>query len=78
MEKTLITDTFEGTVIWFDPRAGFGFIDWEGEDDMFVHFSDINCEGFKTLKKDQRVRFSIGKNNKGDPKATEVIVISDE
>lgn len=68
-------EKFEGTVIWFDPKAGYGFIGWENEEDMFVHFSDIICEGFKTLKKGQKVTFGVGKNNSGKPKATEVVVI---
>lgn len=70
--------TFEGVIIWFDPRAGYGFISWEGEEDMFVHFSDINVEGFKTLKKGQKVRFCVGINNKGKPKATEVSLIDEK
>ena len=64
-----------GTVIWFNPKAGYGFIDWEGEEDLFLHFSDIQVEGFKTVKKGQRVKFQIGENNKGQPKATEVILV---
>lgn len=67
---------YVGTVIWFDNRAGYGFIAWENngqqQKDMFVHFSNIECAGFKTLKKDQKVQFSIGTNNKGAPKATDV------
>lgn len=70
-------DVFEGVVIWFNPGSGYGFIDWEDDEDMFVHFSDINYEGFKTLKKGQRVSFGIGKNNKGEPKAIEVNVIDE-
>lgn len=68
-------DRFEGEVIWFDNRAGYGFIARNGEKDLFVHFSDINCEGFKTVKKGQKVSFTIGANNKGVPKATDVTVI---
>jgi CspA family cold shock protein len=68
-------EVFEGEVIWFDPKAGYGFIQWEKEEDMFVHFSDVICEGFKTLKKGQKVRFSVGKNNTGKPKAIDVEVI---
>ena len=69
---------YEGTVIWFNPSPGFGFLDWEGEDDMFVHFSDVVCEGFKTLKKDQKVTFSVGENNKGEPKAINVQVVDEQ
>ena len=70
-------EKYEGTVIWFNPKPGIGFIDWEGDADMFVHFSDIVCEGFKTLKKDQKVSFGVGQNNEGRPKAIEVTVIED-
>jgi cold shock CspA family protein len=69
---------FSGTVIWFDPKSGFGFISWEKngvkQEDMFVHFSDIVMESFKVLKKNQLVSFKIGKNNKDKPKAIEVVV----
>ncbi len=71
---------FNGQVIWFDPKRGYGFITWEkdkiAQKDLFVHFSDIECEGFKTLYKNQKVAFSIGSNKHGVPKATEVIFIS--
>lgn len=69
-----------GDVIWFCPKKGYGFITYENDGkkqkDLFVHFSDLNVEGFKTLNKGQRVEFSLGKNNHGDPKAIEVKVIS--
>ena len=68
----------EGMVIWFDNKSGYGFIEREGDKDLFVHFSDIICEGFKTIKKGQRVTFGIGKNNKGDPKAIEVVIVDEE
>ena len=45
---------------------------------MFVHFSDINIEGFKTLKKGQVVSFGVGENNKGQPKAIDVSVLDEE
>lgn len=66
---------YTGTVIWFDPKSGYGFIARDGEKDLFVHFSDIVCNGFKTLKKGQLVEFGLGTNNRGEPKATEVIVL---
>ena len=68
-------DMFEGEVIWFDNSAGYGFIARSNEKDLFVHFSDINCEGFKTIKKGQKVSFTLGVNNKGIPKATNVTVV---
>lgn len=65
-----------GEVIWFNPKPkfGYGFIKWDGED-MFVHFSDVASDGFKTLKKGNIVEFEIGKNNSGSPKAINVKVI---
>lgn len=65
---------YTGEVIWFNPESGFGFIDWEGKDDIFVHFSGIVKEGFKTLKKGDKVVFGVGQNNKGEPIAVEVVV----
>ena len=55
----------QGTVKWFDPEKGYGFIaNAEGGDDIFVHWSAIQGEGFKTLEKDQKVTFEI----EDDPK----------
>ena len=68
-------DKYEGTVVWFDNKSGYGFIARAGEKDLFVHFSDIVCEGFKTIKKDQRVKFGIGEHNQGQPKAIDVTVL---
>lgn len=68
---------FEGEVIWFDPKKNFGFIEWEGDDDMFVYFSDIIMEGYKTLKKGQKVTFKIGQNFSGKPKAIEVEIVEE-
>jgi CspA family cold shock protein len=76
-EKMSNDKKYEGTVIWFNPKPGIGFIDWEGESDIFIHFSDIVSDGFKTLKKGQKVSFGIGKNNEGRDKAVEVVVIKD-
>ena len=68
-------ERFEGLVIWFDPKAGYGFIERDKEPDLFIHFSDIVCEGFKTVKKGQKVSFGLGVNNKGAPKAIEVAIL---
>ncbi len=60
-----------GTVKWFDPAKGFGFITGEDENDVFVHFSQINMEGFKTLEDDQEVTFDVVEGEKG-PQAENV------
>jgi CspA family cold shock protein len=50
----------QGTVKWFNAEKGFGFIEVEGQDDVFVHFSAIQGEGFKTLEEGQAVNFGSG------------------
>lgn len=62
----------EGTVKWFNPDKGYGFISPEsGGDDLFVHFSAIESQGFKTLDEGQRVSFEVSQGDKG-PQATSV------
>ena len=60
-----------GTVKWFNAEKGFGFISVPGEDDVFVHFSAINGEGFKSLEEGQAVEFEVVNGAKG-PQATNV------
>ncbi|KGX84631.1 cold-shock protein [Pontibacillus litoralis] len=60
-----------GTVKWFNAEKGFGFIEVQGEDDVFVHFSAINQEGFKSLEEGQSVEFEITEGNRG-PQAANV------
>ncbi len=55
----------KGTVKWFNEEKGFGFISVEGEEDIFVHFSAINSDGFKTLKEGQMVEFEVVEGAKG-------------
>jgi len=64
----------EGTVKWFNESKGFGFIEAEEGKDVFVHFSAIKAEGFKTLREGQRVKFDIVEGNKG-PAAENVVVL---
>lgn len=54
-----------GTVKWFNSEKGFGFIQVEGGDDVFVHFSAIQGDGYKTLEEGQRVTFDIVQGPKG-------------
>lgn len=55
-----------GTVKFFNAEKGFGFISREGADDVFVHFSNIVGEGYKTLDEGQQVEFDIAPGRKGD------------
>ncbi|UCZ55168.1 cold-shock protein [Bacillus shivajii] len=61
----------QGTVKWFNAEKGFGFIEVEGQDDVFVHFSAIQGEGFKTLEEGQAVSFDIEQGQRG-PQAANV------
>jgi CspA family cold shock protein len=64
----------EGKVKWFNESKGFGFISQESGADVFVHFSSIQSDGFKTLKEGQTVSFDIAQGKKG-PEATNVKAI---
>ena len=63
-----------GTVKWFNGSKGYGFISREGADDVFVHFSEIQSEGFKTLDEGQRVEFNVEQGDKG-LQATKVVPV---
>ncbi len=65
---------FEGKVKWFDPKKGFGFIQRDEGDDVFVHFSSIEGDGFKSLEEDQKVTFEIVDSDKG-PQASNVKLV---
>ena len=55
----------EGKVKWFNPDKGYGFISREDGDDLFVHFSEIQVDGYKTLNQGQAVEFEIAQSDKG-------------
>ena len=63
-----------GTVKWFNKDKGYGFIERDSGDDIFVHYSAIKGDGFKTLMDGQTVEFSVGPGQKG-LQAQEVIVL---
>ncbi len=66
----------EGKVKWFNADKGYGFIEHEGGDDLFVHFSEIQSEGFKSLDEGQSVSFESGTGKNNKPAATNVRVLS--
>ncbi|MDF2548467.1 MAG: cold-shock protein [Anaerosolibacter sp.] len=61
----------KGTVKWFNSEKGYGFISRENGDDVFVHFSAINMDGYRTLEEGQAVQFEVVQGEKG-PQATNV------
>ncbi|GAB6138181.1 cold-shock protein [Halanaerobaculum tunisiense] len=62
----------QGNVKWFDEKKGYGFIEREEGDDVFVHFSAIEEEGFKTLEDGQAVEFEVVEGDRG-PQAEDVV-----
>lgn len=62
----------QGRVKWFNADKGFGFIEREGEPDVFAHFSAIQGEGFKTLEEGQEVTFDIEEGERG-PQAANIV-----
>lgn len=64
--------SLEGTVKWFSDKKGYGFITRDGEDDVFVHYSSIQGEGFRTLREGEKVSFEILAGERG-PKAANVV-----
>ncbi len=62
----------QGTVKWFNPDKGYGFISREDGDDLFVHYSEIQMDGFKTLDEGQAVEFEITTGQNGKLQASAV------
>ncbi|NOX18507.1 MAG: cold-shock protein [Chlorobi bacterium] len=69
-----MSDRREGTVKWFNNSKGFGFIQQEDGEDVFVHYKSITGDGYKTLEEGQKVQFTIGEGEKG-PQAQDVEVV---
>jgi CspA family cold shock protein len=69
-----MADRIQGTVKWFNASKGFGFIAHEGGKDVFVHFSAIQSDGYRSLNEGDKVEFSIEDSPKG-PQATNVVKV---
>ncbi len=67
-----MSEKVSGTVKWFNESKGFGFIEQESGPDVFVHFSAIQADGFKSLNDGQKVEFTITTGQKG-PQAADVV-----
>ena len=70
-----MSDRKVGTVKWFNATKGFGFIEAEGGGDVFVHYSGLRGEGYRSIDEGQRVEFTVVQGQKG-PQAQDVIVLS--
>ena len=70
-----MTERIKGTVKWFNAAKGYGFIGREGGDDVFVHFSAIQSDGYRRLEKGQQVEFSIEEGPKG-LQAADVVAVA--
>lgn len=69
-----MSDRYLGTVKWFNTTKGYGFIGREDGEDVFVHYSAIQIEGYRKLEPEQRVEFSIEESPKGLQAANVVII----
>ena len=63
----------EGTVKWFNAEKGYGFIPQEDGEDLFVHFSEIKMDGYKTLDEGARVSFEVTEGQNGKKQASNVV-----
>ena len=74
LPDTLILFTMKGQVKWFDSKKGYGFITGENGKEIFVHFTGIVSDGFKSLNEGQKVEFEVGNGAKGE-QAVNVTVV---
>ncbi len=70
-----MSERITGTVKWFNAGKGFGFITREGGPDVFVHYSALQGDGFKSLEEGQKVEFNVEQGPKG-PQASNVSIVS--
>jgi cold shock protein len=73
-KEAKMSERINGTVKWFNGTKGYGFIAREGGDDVFVHFSAIQGDGFKNLQEGERVEFNVEQGPKG-LQASNVVVV---
>jgi len=64
-----------GTVKWFNSSKGFGFIERENEEEVFVHYSEIKSDGYRSLDEGQRVEFAVATDGPKGPQAQDVVAI---
>ncbi|MFC2133055.1 cold-shock protein [Bacteroidota bacterium] len=69
-----MSDRENGTVKWFNSSKGYGFIERGNGGDLFAHYSSINREGFRTLRRGQQVTYVVGESDKG-PQAFEIEIV---
>lgn len=63
----------QGTVKWFSPEKGYGFISQDDGEDLFVHYSEIQMDGYKTLDEGQSVSFDVATGSNGKLQASNVV-----
>ncbi len=70
-----MAERIKGTVKWFDPKKGYGFIRMENGEDIFIHYSEIDGEGYRSLEEGQTVEFEKAEGKKG-PVASKLTVVA--